>query len=334
MMQFPRTKIETKSVAAIEMNNDEVNNYIITGSESNLSIADSITSTQPDSPNRSLTETHVSTEVTPGSHPDENAALTFGAYDVFFASGNFSKKRLGNAELTRICKLYQSQYDAALKAQQKLGMVDADSSVYKSTIMKNIIAHFRREHPSSKIWTRKHGGEWIDITCDNDIIVSKLQFKLCRKKGEDFVRLKKKNNDEITINGRSKKAKAENSSKSRDELNDSNRSISMEASQIVASNDAIIVSLSRIITDLERDRESLKRQLDSLKEVNKQLEEKVKALEISSSTLTSIAHTSISSDEKSTNTEFFLCDEMCDELLTNNDESPVAEEMSDGQYRK
>jgi len=95
--------------------------------------------------------------------------------DVFFASGNFSKTRLGNLALTKICKQFQDQYQVALKSQQRGSNKDSNAT-YKSDVLRKIIFKFKSDNPSSKIWTRKNdgdGSEWIDITHDETLIISK-----------------------------------------------------------------------------------------------------------------------------------------------------------------
>jgi len=117
----------------------------------------------------------------------ESPTIGYGIYDVFFASGNFAKGRLGNIALTRICNKYQNQYDSALKGHQKTACVS--NVVFKSAVLKNIIEEFKREYPDSKVWTKgsdKCGG-WVDITNDISAILGKLQYKLCRKKGNTIL---------------------------------------------------------------------------------------------------------------------------------------------------
>lgn len=196
-----------------------------------------------------------SNQISPISCSDSTTSSIFGTYDVVFASGNYSKYRAGNLELTKICQLYQDEYDAALKSQQKLSD-STDDLVYKPGVLKKIVMHFRNEYPSSKIWTRKHGGDWEDITNDMSAIISKIQFKVCRKKcsaRENMDNSCGKHLIDLDCHKRFKKSKLE-----------SDRNESM-----------IIVSLSRLIADLQIERDSLKSKVDSLQDKVEALQEEL-----------------------------------------------------------
>lgn len=179
--------------------------------------------------------------------------------DVFFASGNFARNRRGNIALSKICREFQSDYNNALKAQQKQHR--STEAVYKTTVMKKIITKFTTENPTSKIWSRKNeGGQWMDITDNTQLIISKLQWKLCRKmcrkKGEkvltsDHEELDRLPNDyelqpddiDIVSNNHRKKR----------------RKVGHDRG-----NDSVIYTLSRVIADLQRQSDSQLQQIVSL----------------------------------------------------------------------
>jgi len=176
--------------------------------------------------------------------------------DVFFASGNFSKSRKGNLALTKICLEFQNEYDKALKRQQKSDSTTV--SVYKATVLKKILTKFQTEYPTSKIWSRKNeGGDWIEITNNTPLIISKLQWKLCRKKCD--------NPYEVHENERepSNEVSAEESEKVESaKLNRyANRKRKQDGSD---GNESVILSLSRVIAELQRDRDLQQQKIDSL----------------------------------------------------------------------
>jgi len=172
--------------------------------------------------------------------------LTTNNFDVIFASGNFTKRRLGNLALTRICNEFQERYTTALKKRQK-GAGGSSSLIYKSHIIRDIINKFKEEYPSSKIWTRKNDGsdDWIDITNDDQQLFSKLQWKLCRKRSRDG---KGEQRPEASEHGNKRKICSV-----RDDLDN----ICDSKKFLRRTSDSIVVrSLSRVIADLQSEIDS------------------------------------------------------------------------------
>jgi hypothetical protein len=175
--------------------------------------------------------------------------------DVFFASGNFARNRRGNIALSKICREFQSDYNNALKAQQKQDR--STEAVYKTTVMKKIITKFTTENPNSKIWSRKNeGGQWMDITDNTQLIISKLQWKLCRKKGEKVLT---SDHEELDRLPNDYELQPDNLNIVSNNHRNKRRKFGPDRG-----NDSVIYTLSRVIADLQRQSDSQLQQIVSL----------------------------------------------------------------------
>jgi len=217
---------------------------------------------------------------TPRESCGAQSSLHFGVHDIFFASGNFAKSRLGNINLSRICSQHQEKYNTALKGQQR--KYDDTNVVYKASVLREIVAEFKQQYPESKIWTRKNDSSsgWLDITDDMNAIISKLQYKLCRKlpvKSDKLKRTASEAHDNLRLVA-SKQSKCDISPSAGEKISASKpcspcAGFPITMSPVSAASDQNKCNLSpcedsailfRVIIDLQREKDTLLKKINAL----------------------------------------------------------------------